>query len=400
MVFGKKKKAEKEKAVKEKAVKEKSFEKKFSELDATVLSGKDLKNARKIEQYVVERLEQMIELTQEIEEEKAEYRVVTSYLNDIQLLEDMPEDEREGINEVAANVVQLNTARTEYLNSAKKISDAQFAQMEKVEREIPDAIKRLSANELYQDTLKRDLKYLDREKSEWVLRGEYLGHQRTMLKYALYIMVGIAATAAVLLGILQLILEQDFFYGWMALIFVTAVTICGIFLKIQSDGSEIAAAERSRNRAIVLENKVKIKYVNIANAVEYACEKYHVHNSVELQQQWEYYLEAVREREKYERTNEDLEYFNGRLVRLLSNYHFYDAKIWISQAAALLNAKEMVEIKHDLVVRRQKLRSQIEYNLGVIKEQKKATEQLLDRVGDMRPQVEKILIAIDRMEEA
>ena len=394
MLFGKKKKAEKEKAVTEK-----SFEKKFSELDATVLSGNDLKNARKIEQYVVERLEQIIETTQEIEEEKSEYRIVTSYLNDIQLLEDMPEEDRKVIDEVAANVVQLNNARTEFLNSAKKLSDAQFAQMEQVEREIPDAIKRLSANELYQDTLKKDLKYLDREKSEWILRREYLGHQRTILTYLLYIMVGIAATAAVLLGILQLILEQDFFYGWMALIFVTAVSICGVFLKIQSDGSEIAAAERSQNRAIVIENKVKIKYVNITNAVEYACEKYHVHNAAELKQQWEYYLEAVREREKYERTNEDLEYFNGRLVRLLTNYHFYDAKIWISQAAALVNPKEMVEVKHGLVVRRQKLRSQIEYNIGVIKEQKKETEQLLDKVGEMRPQVERILIAIDRLGE-
>ena len=395
MLFGKKKKPEKEKTIQEK-----SFEKKFNELDATVLSSKDLKDARKIEQYVVERLEQMIELTQEIEEEKSEYRIVTSYLNDIQLLEDMPEDERGVINEVATNVVHLNMARTEFLNSAKKISDAQFAQMEMAEREIPDVIQRLSANELYQDTLKRDMKYLEREKSEWVLRREYLGHQRTILKYVLYILVGIAATAAVLLGILQLFLEQDFFYAWMALIFLTAVSICGVFLKIQSDASEIAAAERSQNRAIVLENKVKIRYVNITNAVDYACEKYHVQSAADLKQQWEYYLEAVREREKYERTNEDLEYFNGRLVRLLSKYHFYDAKIWISQAAALVNPKEMVEVKHSLVARRQKLRSQIEYNFGVIKEQKKETEQLLDRVGEMRPQVEKILFAIDRLGEA
>ena len=72
--------------------KEKDFDSKFEELNATVLTEKDYKNSRKIEQYVVERLEQMIEVTKEIEDEKTEYRLVTSYLNDVQLLEDMPEE--------------------------------------------------------------------------------------------------------------------------------------------------------------------------------------------------------------------------------------------------------------------------------------------------------------------
>ena len=138
--------------------KDNSFEKKVNELSATVLMEKDYKNPRKIEQYVVERLEQIIEVTKEIEDEKSEYRMVTAYLNDIQLLEDMPKDERKQITEVAVNVVQLNAARTEFLNSAKKLSDAQFSQLEKSEEEIPGAIKRLTANEMYRDTLKKDMK--------------------------------------------------------------------------------------------------------------------------------------------------------------------------------------------------------------------------------------------------
>lgn len=377
--------------------KEKDFDTKFDELDATVLSEKDYKNSKKIEQYVVERLEQMIEVTKEIEDEKSEYRIVTSYLNDIQLLEDMPEDERKRITDMAANVVQLNAARTEFLNSAKKLSDAQFAQLEQEEEHMPDAIKRLLANETYRDMVRKDLRYLEREKSEWALRKEYLTHQQKHLKYLLYILVGVAVTAAVLLGILQIILVRDFYYGWMGLVFATAVLVCGVFLKIQSDTSEIAVAERNQNRAITLQNKVKIKYVNIANAVDYACERYHVRSGKELEEQWEYYLEAVKEKEKYERTNEDLDYFNSRLVRLLSNYKLYDAKVWVSQAYALVDPKEMVEVKHGLINRRQKLRGQIEYNLSAIKEQKVEAEQLLDKVGQMRPKVEQILFAIENM---
>ena len=379
---------------------EQSFEKKMSELDSVILTEQDYRNTRKIEQYVVERLEQMIELAREIENEKSEYRIVTSYLNDVQLLEDMSEDERNRITEVAVNVVQLNTARTEFLNSAKKISDAQFAQMEQMENEIPDAIRRLSSNEIYSDTLKKDMNYLEREKSEWVLRKEYLAHQQRGLKNLLYVMVGMAATAAVILGILQIILEYDFFYGWLALIFVAALTVCGIYLKLQDDLSEIQTAERNRNRAVILQNKIKLKYVNIANAVEYACEKYHVKSAEDLKQQWEYYMEAVKEREKYQRTNEDLEYFNGRLVRMLTQYHLYDAQVWVTQAIALVDPKEMVEVKHALVGRRQKLRGRIEYNIGIVQEQKRETEQLLDKVGDMRPQVQQILRAMDQVSES
>lgn len=379
--------------------KKQSYETKFGELETTMLFEKDYKDSRKIEQYVVERLEQMIELTKEIDEEKSEYRMVTSYLNDIQILEDMPEEEHKRIEEIAVNVVQLNASRTEFLNSAKKLSDSQFTQLERMEEEVPAAIKRLMANEAYRDTLQKDMKYLEREKSEWVLRREYLLHQVKRLKNLLYVMVGIAATAAVILAVLQLVLEMNMFYGWLVWIFATALIICGIYLRIQSDSDEIAVTERNRNRAIQLLNKVKIKYVNIANAVDYACEKYHVQSGVELSKQWEYYLEAVKEREKYERTNDDLDYFKERLVRTLSQYKFYDAQVWVVQAAALVNPKEMVEVKHALINRRQKLRARMEYNMDIIKQQKKEAEQLLDKVGDMRPQVEKILLAVDRLSE-
>lgn len=380
--------------------KQQSFENKFQELDATVLSERDYKNSKKIEQYVVEQLEQIIEIARELDEEKAEYRVVTAYLNDIQLLEELPEEERKRINEIALNVVQLNKARNDFLNSAKKLSDAQFAQMQQMEKEIPDAIKRLAANEAYRDTVKKDMKYLEREKSEWTLRKEYLGHQQKGLKNLLYITVGVAATVAVIIAFLQLAMGMDCFYAWMLLLLVSALSIFGIFIRIQNDQSEISMAERCQNRAIVLQNKVKIKFVNIENAVEYACEKYHVRNSDELNDQWKYYMEAVREQEKYQRTNEDLEYFNGRLVRELLKYKLYDAQIWVSQAVAFLDSKEMVEIKHALIGRRQKLREQIEYNLQVISSQKKDVEKVLGKVGKMRPRVEEILFAIEKTIEA
>ena len=379
--------------------KKRSFEEKMDDLSQTVLTENNIKDPKQVEQYVVERLEQMIDITREIEEEKSEYRTVTSYLNDVQKLEDLPEPEKKKIADVAQNVVQLNSARNIFLNSEKKLTDAQFTQLQQEEKTMPDAIKRLSSNEIYQDTIKKDMKYLEREKSRWLLHREYLMHQQKSLKNLLYIILAIVAAVAVTLITLQLGFKVDTYYAWMVLIFVTAVAVCADYLKMLHNDSEIKLAERSANKAILLLNKVKFKYVNITNAIDYACEKYHVRRASELNQLWQYYMDAVREREKYQRTNEDLEYFNGRLVRALNQYQLYDAQVWITQAAALIDPKEMVEVKHGLILRRQKLRDRMEYNVEEMKNQREEALKLSSKAGSMKPQIDEIINAIDRLME-
>ena len=383
----------------EKWKRKETYEAKLEELDATVLTEQDYHNSTKVEQYVVERLEQMIEVTKEIEDEKAEYRIVTAYLNDIHKIGELPEEEQNRISEMAMNVVKLSAARNGFLNSTKKLTDAQFAQMERDEKEIPGAIRRLSANETYQDTIKKDMKYLEREKSRFLLHREYLSSRQNTLRRLLYVMMGLALSGVIALLLVQTYTRRNLEYIFFALIFLTVISICGISLKIMKNNSEIRAADQGINRAVILLNKIKFKYVSITNAIDYACEKYHVRRASELNQMWEFYMEAVKEREKYQRTSEDLDYYNGRLVRVLANYQLYDPKIWTTQALALVDHNEMVEITHNLVSRRQKLRDRITYNENIIQEQKKEAEHLLDKVGDKKPQVEEIIRTIDRLME-
>ena len=58
----------------------------MEEVTAEEFSGGEEKVTDNLEQNIVGRLEQMIELTKEIEESKAEYRMVTAYFNDIELI--------------------------------------------------------------------------------------------------------------------------------------------------------------------------------------------------------------------------------------------------------------------------------------------------------------------------
>lgn len=341
--------------------------------------------------------EQIMAAARNLEETKREYKIVTDYLTDIQTLENLPEAEMQKIQETAQNVLNLNEARDAYLNKSKTISDAQFAQMEQLEDEMPEIIKRLQNNESYQTTVKRDMQYLEGEREEWRYYQDSLEQEETILRRLFFVFAGVYVLAVGVIVILGMVMEFD-----IMMPFVIATLIAGavggiMALRLQNDRMGLKKAQANINRAIVLLNKVKFKYVNVTNAVDYACEKYHVKNGYELSYIWDQYLEAVKEREKYERTNDDLEYFNDKLIRQLQRYRFYDARIWIHQAKALLDKKEMVEVKHDLLVRRKKLRSGMESQVTDIRGARKEIEKLIKNRPGSNQEIKEILDSVDKM---
>ena len=54
------------------------------------------------------------------------------------------------------------------------------------------------------------------------------------------------------------------------------------------------------------------------------------------------------------------------MLNILKCYQVKDPAIWLHQTAALLDAKEMVEIRHNLIIRRQSLRRRMDYNKDMI----------------------------------
>ena len=170
-----------------------------------------------------------------------------------------------------------------------------------------------------------------------------------------------------------------------------------IFVRYQNALTGIARAETNGNHAISLLNKTKIKYVNITNAVDYVCEKYHVKNARDLEYQWEQYLEEVRRKERYMRTNDDLGYYNKKLISLLEEYPLYDATAWVDQPLALVKANEMSEMKHNLLVRRQKLRGQIQYNANVVATERAEIDRLMALHPEYEEEIRGIVQSVDKL---
>ena len=140
-----------------------AFEKVYQEIE-TIENWDDPK---KLEHYILDSCEQIIGITKEIEGERAEYRIVTAYLTDIQSLEKLPEEQAKELKEVAANIVELNNARTNYLNSSHNITEEQFMGMEQEEEDMPLTLRRMLEHERYQAAVKKDKNILEAQKSQW-----------------------------------------------------------------------------------------------------------------------------------------------------------------------------------------------------------------------------------------
>jgi len=359
----------------------------------------ELKDSAAIQNYVINICEQMIDISKEMEDVRREYDQVTAYLNDIQIVEGLGGEQKTQLIEISTQVSKLINTRNEYLNAEKKISDETFNQMQELENEVPAIIRRLKENEVYLDTIKRDLNRLAAEKIECnVIRHERQEEQEHLRKMSKVLLVVFGILTILMVGV-SIVMEWEALPMFI-LAFMATLAAVYILIRMQECAKDIKQCDVNQNYAIVLENRVKIRYVNTKNAVDYTCTRFRVNNSRELTYNYEQYQEVCKEREKLKNVNEDLEYFNNRLVRILRGLNLYDAKIWLNYANAVIDPKEMVELKHEYFTRRGSLRARIEYNIAAIEEMRKEVELYIERMGDKAAQVRGIIMKVDEMNRA
>lgn len=182
---------------------------------------------RQAEHEMLGHCEEIIEAIRELEEAKSEYRIVTDYLM-ISKKSAISQRKHRRICEVAGNVAKLNKARDQYLNTAQKISDAQFVQMQQEEDEIPDAIRRLEANEAYEAAIRRDMNYLEGEKQAWVYCMEEVKEEMHHLRIFSYVLFGVFIVLMAVILVLQGVKNVD--TKLMFTLLVSAAAIGGFFL--------------------------------------------------------------------------------------------------------------------------------------------------------------------------
>ncbi len=366
------------------------------QLEAKDITPVEIRDEKTSEDYVYSLCEQMIDVSREMEDIRQEYKRVSEYLCDIQIVEELAGEQKSMLVDVATNVSKLVGARNDYLNVEQKISDETFQQMQELEEEIPGIVRRLMDNEKYLDTIKRDLNRLAAEKVEWsIMRQERQKEQEQLQRMAKLSMLGLGL-AAFFVVVLSFIIE----WGSLPIIivaFMATLTASYIVIRMQECAKDIKKCDVNQNYAIALENRVKIKYVNVKNAVDYTCNRFHVNNSRELTYNYEQYNEISKEREKFKKINEDLEYFNDRLLQIMRGLNLYDSSIWVNYANAIVDPKAMVELKHNYFSRRRALREQIDYNLRAIQHMRDEADIYCDFMGKKSEKIREIMQRVDEL---
>jgi hypothetical protein len=131
--------------------------------------------------------------------------------------------------------------------------------------------------------------------------------------------------------------------------------------------------------------------------LEYLYVKYDVESSNELKRLWDKYIEENNQREKEKQIQLDMDFNQASLVKLLRSLKVSEPNIWVRQAYAIMDSKEMVEIRHNLILRRQKLRKQMEYNAKMAQQ---AQDEVKDIVNNYPQYAKNILNLVSDYEKA
>ncbi|MBP3543110.1 MAG: hypothetical protein J6J86_02675 [Lachnospiraceae bacterium] len=318
-----------------------------------------------IEGFVQNALSQIDIANRAVEDSKDEYEAVTNSLKDIQIITDIPPEAKAELAVAAEMIKELSAEREAYQKSPNKISEEQYLKMESYGENIRAMMKRLDDDEKYAVIIKNDMQAIDGEKTEIRYEIEECQDKIDLYKRLMGWVLGMLGAVVVFTAVNIAMLESTYdawIYGGLACIGVLLVMI---FAKQQEERRELRFQERKLNRAISLLNKAKVRYVNIQNSIDYQHMKYGVESAYELNHIWGIYLEMKRERELYRHSSRELHDAETQLISILSDYQLIDPRIWVHRSAALLDEREMVEVRHELNTRRQKLRKNMEYNRQV-----------------------------------
>ncbi len=317
-------------------------------------------------EYIGSCLQQMEEAARELDSLELEYYDVTSHLRDIEEIDALPEVQRMEINECAQKILDSEQQREKFSRRKSKMTEDEYERMERLASEAKGGIKKLAEAEDYQKKIKSDLKRLDGEHQAYLYRQEEL--EKTMDSCKKLIVVVAITLAVIFIGlmILHRMLRLNVAYGYMVSVLLAAVSLTLLFINNSNAEIELKGVNKSISRLIMLQNQVKIRYVNNTNLIDYLCLKFRVNNAKELKSLYGKYLQEVKEREAYEDAQKNLDVNQKDLVYMLRRLRIKDPDIWVHQVEALLSHNEEVEIRHSLNVQRQSLRRRMEYNRDVV----------------------------------
>ena len=348
-------------------------------------------------EYIRGQCEVMEDATHHIDEVMIEYNNITEHFKDIELFENAPEVLKQQIAYLAEKVDNLTVDRRIVKSGEAKLSNNAYHRMENYEEEIPKMIEYIASEEEYYDALKNDLRMLEGEQMSLRMEARSLKKRQINIRQSCIIMLACFAIVYCVFLVATIASENQMnILVFFIVTVIGAAMALGSFALMRYTRREVAVTEIKLNKATNLLNKTKIKFVNTSNVLDYEYTKFRVNDADELSRKYQCYIEMKAEQQEILRMTSILNEAENDLLVKLDKLGMNDSLVWLSQAKALYNHNEMVEIRHDLSVGRQKIREQIEYNEKRIQSSKNNIKRIMDKYPQYMKATMEILDEFER----
>ncbi len=349
------------------------------------------------ENYVENCCEQIMAYGKHMEDATREYNEVNKYLNDIHTIENLPEDMKKELDYHAKRVVVLGNEKTGFKKYASEIPEKAFVTMQTREKEMPRIIKTMAEDEQYCENVKKDLNTLE---------GEKIGLKYDRRNYSSYVngmrtltIIGFFTLCVVAIMMMYSYMSTEDASGINILILstVAAIFVIAVFFVNRNLIYKLKVIDVKLDNIVKLANKIKFKYVNVRVKLDYEYNLYDVTNAFELSKRYKTFIKAKKEQEAFAKTADTLYHSMNSYTETLKKLNLHDASVWNSQVAAVIDPKEMNEIKHMLIERRQKLRETIDYNNKMIDNSRDRIKKLVYEDKNNAGKILEILSKYDEM---
>lgn len=313
-------------------------------------------------QMLTDYCEQVSEINRVTEHAKIEYQAVSEYLSDIQKVERMPEEERKLLDDAANKILELTKEREKFQKREISIENPCFRGIRQFEGTVLEDCKNMRKQEDYQKQVENDLRQIGAEKAALLYDYEHIPARQKELKQLMIGTGAIVISLFIFYWVLMQGLGKNMTVPFALTVLMAAAVTTYIFYESYRNRYEHKQLEQKLNRAIYLNNKVKIKYINTKSALDYSYSKYQVRNAMELEYLMKEYNKAIQVERTYESNTDRLTHYREKMLDLLEFQGIKDNEIWLHQLSVLLNASEFQEMRKNLEMRKQRLVDKMDEN--------------------------------------
>ncbi|WP_026504009.1 hypothetical protein [Butyrivibrio sp. NC3005] len=335
-----------------------------SSWDKVVISrdGVNMHDPVQRREYIDGLLKQMDEGEQQLNNMQFDYRTVTGYLHDMEILDALSKEDKADLEAVATRIFESQKQRETFLSREGKLTTAEYDTIDLMRGHEDETVKKMADAENYQKKIRKDLMKLDAERLSYSERMEIVDKELTNTRH-LTIFIAIAFFIIVFtLFICHILLGLDVAFGYIIAVLAAALFSVLLYQKHMGCLEERKQVHAANAKLVRLQNAVKVRYVNNTNLMDFLYLKYNVTHSSQLKELISRYRKERERQKEFELAERNLDQDQRELLALLKNDGIQEPDIWLHQTQAIINHNEEVEVRHKLITERQTLRKRMNYN--------------------------------------